>query len=100
MEVILDGGIRRGAHIAKALAMGARACMTGRPYLCGLAAHGAPGVARVLALLRMELERTLALLGCANSDERTRDYTRPAGELLPFLPRLQSPTDRPTVWHV
>src|SRR3546814_10723123 len=40
MEVILDGGIRRGAHIAKALAMGARACMTGRPYLYGLAAHG------------------------------------------------------------
>src|SRR3546814_17374516 len=58
MEVILDGGIRRGAHIAKALAMGARACMTGRPSLYGLAAHGAPGVAGVLDLFRMERERT------------------------------------------
>src|SRR3546814_10018008 len=81
MEVILDGGIRRGAHIAKALAMGARACMTGRPYLYGLAAHGAPGRARVLELLRMELERTLGLLGGANVDELSCDHRRLAGKV-------------------
>ncbi len=76
LEVILDGGIRRGAHIAKALAMGATACMTGRPYLYGLAAFGAPGVRRSLEILRSELERTCALTGCANIDELTRDHIR------------------------
>src|SRR3546814_21197930 len=86
MEVILDGGIRRGAHIAKALARGARACMTGRPYLYGLAAHGAAGVARVLELLRMELERTMELLGCSNVDELTRDHIRLAGAVPTLLP--------------
>src|SRR3546814_14402727 len=74
--------------------MGARACMTGRPYLYGLAAHGAPGVARVLELLRMELERTLALLGCANVDELTRDHIRLAGEGPDFLQGVQSPRAR------
>jgi L-lactate dehydrogenase (cytochrome) len=85
MEVILDGGIRRGAHIARALAIGARACMTGRPYLYGLASHGAPGVARVLALLRGELERTLGLLGCAHVDELDRGHVRSAGAWPDFL---------------
>ena len=85
MEVILDGGIRRGAHIARALAIGARACMTGRPYLYGLASHGAPGVARVLELLRGELARTLALLGCAQVDELGRSHIRSAGALPDFL---------------
>lgn len=85
MEVILDGGIRRGAHIVRALAIGARACMTGRPYLYGLASHGAPGVARVLELLRAETERTLALLGCGHVDELGRDHIRSAGILPDFL---------------
>src|SRR3546814_17375670 len=83
--------------------MGARACMTGRPYLYGLAAHGAPGVARVLELLRMELERTLALLGCANVDELTRDHIRLAGEVPDFLQRVPSPCARAltrTVWWI
>ncbi|MDB5686174.1 MAG: hypothetical protein JWR77_763 [Rhizorhabdus sp.] len=85
IEVILDGGIRRGSHIVKALAMGARACMTGRPYLYGLAAYGTPGVARVLELLRGETERTLALLGCAGVDELGRAHIRMAGEVPAFL---------------
>lgn len=85
VEVILDGGVRRGAHIVKALAMGARACMTGRPYLYGLAAYGAPGAARVLELLRAETERTLALLGCAHVDELGRDHIRLAGTAPDFL---------------
>lgn len=92
MEVILDGGIRRGAHIVRALAIGARACMTGRPYLYGLASHGAPGVARVLDLLRGETERTLALLGCSHVDELDRSHIRSAGALPQFL-QAEAPGD-------
>jgi len=62
-ELVVDGGIRRGAHIAKAVALGARACMIGRPYHFGLGAGGEAGVAHVIDLLALELERTMALLG-------------------------------------
>jgi L-lactate dehydrogenase (cytochrome) len=64
VEVILDGGVRRGTHVIKALALGAKACMMGRPYLYALAAGGEPGVARLLALLRAEIDRDMALMGC------------------------------------
>jgi isopentenyl diphosphate isomerase/L-lactate dehydrogenase-like FMN-dependent dehydrogenase len=63
MEVLLDGGIRRGSDVVKALALGARAVLVGRPYLYGLAADGEAGVAAVLEIFREELERTLTLLG-------------------------------------
>jgi L-lactate dehydrogenase (cytochrome) len=62
-EVILDGGIRRGTDILKALAMGATACMTGRPFLFGLAAEGQAGVERALEIFRNELELDMLLLG-------------------------------------
>lgn len=64
LEIICDGGIRRGTHIAKALAMGANACSIGRGYLYALAAGGEAGVDRALQLLRAEFDRTLALIGC------------------------------------
>lgn len=63
-EIILDGGIRRGTHVLKALARGATACSTGRPYLWGLAGAGEPGVRRMLAILQEELRLNLGLLGC------------------------------------
>lgn len=85
LEVVLDGGVRRGSHIVKALAMGARACMIGRPYLYGLSAFGQPGVQRVLNLLHQETARTLALLGCANVDELGRQHIAAAGSLPEFL---------------
>ncbi len=85
LDVVLDGGVRRGTHVVKALAMGARACMIGRPYLYGLAAFGQPGVARVLALLRQETARTLALIGCASVDDVTRRHICPAGTLPDFM---------------
>jgi isopentenyl diphosphate isomerase/L-lactate dehydrogenase-like FMN-dependent dehydrogenase len=64
-EVFVDGGVRRGTDVVKALALGARACLVGRPYMYGLGAGGEAGVDRVLAILRAELERAMALLGCA-----------------------------------
>ncbi|MBI4990438.1 MAG: L-lactate dehydrogenase [Rhodocyclales bacterium] len=63
MEILMDGGIRSGQDVAKALASGARAVMLGRPWAYGLAARGEAGVAEVLAILRRELEVTMTLLG-------------------------------------
>ncbi|MDH3303726.1 MAG: alpha-hydroxy-acid oxidizing protein [Gammaproteobacteria bacterium] len=68
LEIICDGGIRRGTHVVKALALGANACSIGRGYLYPLAAGGQAGVERGLLLLRTELERTMALLGCSRID--------------------------------
>jgi L-lactate dehydrogenase (cytochrome) len=62
-EVLLDGGVRRGTDVVKALALGARACMVGRPYIWGLASGGQPGVERALTILQTEVDRTLALIG-------------------------------------
>jgi isopentenyl diphosphate isomerase/L-lactate dehydrogenase-like FMN-dependent dehydrogenase len=64
IEVLMDGGIRRGGDIVKAICYGARAVLVGRAYAYGLAAAGYPGVARALAILREDVERTLKLLGC------------------------------------
>jgi isopentenyl diphosphate isomerase/L-lactate dehydrogenase-like FMN-dependent dehydrogenase len=64
IEVFLDGGVRRGSDVLKALGLGARACLVGRPYLYGLAAGGEDGVHRVLEILRLELEKAMALAGC------------------------------------
>jgi isopentenyl diphosphate isomerase/L-lactate dehydrogenase-like FMN-dependent dehydrogenase len=76
VEVLVDGGFRRGADVAKALALGARAVMVGRPWAYGLAAAGQPGIARVLELLREDLDRTLRLLGCASVAGLDRSYVR------------------------
>lgn len=64
LELIVDGGIRRGTHVLKALALGANACSIGRGYLYGLAAGGQKGVERALALLHKEVERAMMLTGC------------------------------------
>jgi L-lactate dehydrogenase (cytochrome) len=74
LEIICDGGIRRGSHVVKALAMGANACGIGRGYLFALAAGGQPGVERALGLLRAEIERTMALLGCNAVKKLDRQY--------------------------
>ena len=64
VEVLMDGGIRRGSDIVKAICLGARAVLVGRAYAYGLAAAGEAGVARALEILRADVERTLRLLGC------------------------------------
>ncbi len=77
IELIVDGGIRRGTHVLKALAMGADACSIGRGYLFGLAAGGEQGVMRALNLLRAETERSFALAGCRSvAEARAHEVTR------------------------
>jgi len=68
-EVLMDGGIRRGADIVKAICLGARAVLLGRGYAYGLAAAGHAGVTRALTILREDVERTMRLLGCASVAE-------------------------------
>lgn len=69
LDVILDGGIRRGVHVLKALARGAKACSVGRAYLFGLSAGGEEGVGRALDILRTELVRAMKLSGCTDVGE-------------------------------
>jgi isopentenyl diphosphate isomerase/L-lactate dehydrogenase-like FMN-dependent dehydrogenase len=76
VEVLLDGGIRRGIDVLKALALGARATLSGRSVLWGLAAEGEEGATRVLELLRREVELGLKLLGCPSPAEVTRRHVR------------------------
>ena len=75
-EVYMDGGIRRGADVLKALALGARAVLVGRPVLWGLAVDGERGVAHVLELLREEIRVGLGLLGCSSPQEVSRAHVR------------------------
>lgn len=79
-EVILDGGVRRGTDVLKALALGATACMAGRPFLYGLAAGGRAGVDRAFEILAGELRRDMMLAGCRTIADITPDLVRPAGK--------------------
>jgi isopentenyl diphosphate isomerase/L-lactate dehydrogenase-like FMN-dependent dehydrogenase len=81
-EVYLDGGIRRGTDILKALSLGARAVLVGRPILYGLAVNRAEGVAHVLEILRSELELAMVLAGCPDIKSISRS--------LVMNPRIES----------
>ena len=74
VEVWMDGGIRRGTDIVKAMCLGARAVLCGRAYAYGLAAAGEAGVTRAIEILRVDLERTLRLLGCPSMTKLDRSY--------------------------
>lgn len=76
-DVILDGGVRRGTDLIKARALGADACMIGRPFLWGLASGGRAGVARTIAILRDELDNAMALLGRARFADIGPDSLEP-----------------------
>jgi len=76
IDVICDGGIRRGTHILKALSVGAKACSGGRAYLYALAAAGQPGVERALSMLQSELVRDMKLMGCNSVAELSRENLR------------------------
>jgi 4-hydroxymandelate oxidase len=73
IEVLLDGGVRRGTDVIKAIALGARAVLVGRPVVWGLAAGGESGARRVLDLLRAEVDLAMALCGCPTVSDITRD---------------------------
>jgi isopentenyl diphosphate isomerase/L-lactate dehydrogenase-like FMN-dependent dehydrogenase len=75
-EVFVDGGLRRGSDIVKAICMGANAVLIGRAYGYGLAAAGQAGVARAIAILKADIERTLILLGCASIRKLDRSYVQ------------------------
>ena len=72
VDLILDSGVRRGADVVKAMALGARAVMTGRSWIWGLAAAGQSGVERVQAILAQEIDQTLAFLGRSGLEEIDR----------------------------
>jgi pre-mycofactocin synthase len=92
VEVLLDGGVRRGGDVVKALALGARAVMIGRPYLWGLAANGQAGVENVLDILRAGIDSTLLALGRSSVAELERgDVLVPPG----FVRALGVPEERP-----
>src|SRR3954462_12816166 len=76
IEVICDGGIRRGTHVLKALSVGAKACSGGRFYLYALAAAGQVGVERALRNLHNEIERDMKLMGCRSINELSRENLR------------------------
>ena len=82
VEVLFDGGIRRGQHIAIALALGAHACLIGRAFLYGLGARGQAGVALAIEMLRSELDITMGLMGVTSIDQirgKAADLLIPAG---------------------
>jgi isopentenyl diphosphate isomerase/L-lactate dehydrogenase-like FMN-dependent dehydrogenase len=84
-EVLLDGGIRRGSDVVKALCLGARAVLIGRAYAYGLGAAGGEGVARAIDILRTDLVRTMKLLGCPSVHELNRSYLDvPQGSATPM----------------
>ena len=80
IEVLMDGGVRRGSDVIKAICLGARAVLVGRAYAYGLAAGGPAGVARAIEMLRSEMERTLKLLGCPSISSLDRSYVNVIGK--------------------
>ena len=76
VDVLLDGGVRSGADVVKAIALGARAVLVGRPYLWALAVAGEAGVHELFEMFRREIDRTLGLLGCSGVTALDRSYVR------------------------
>jgi isopentenyl diphosphate isomerase/L-lactate dehydrogenase-like FMN-dependent dehydrogenase len=77
-EILLDGGVRRGTDIVKALCLGAKAVCIGRPYLYGLGARGPEGVAHVLRILKEEVSRTMTLMGVDRLEDLDESWLLPA----------------------
>jgi len=90
IEVLMDGGVRRGTDVVKAICLGARAVLIGRAYAYGLAAGGPEGVARAIEILRGEVERALKLLGCPSISALDRSYVNlPIGRREPVNEELR-----------
>ena len=91
-EVLLDGGIRRGSDVVKALCIGARAVLIGRAHAYALGAAGAAGVTRSIAILRDDIARTMKLLGCASVRDLDKSFVQTPAEWTPNDERSGSPT--------
>jgi L-lactate dehydrogenase (cytochrome) len=89
IEVLQDGGVRRGSDIVKALCLGARAVLVGRAYAYGLGAAGGAGVTRAIDILRTDLIRTMKLLGCASVAELDRSYVDVPADWVATTPHHQ-----------
>jgi 4-hydroxymandelate oxidase len=83
IDVLVDGGIRRGTDVVKALALGAGGVLVGRPLTYGLAVNGAQGAQRVLEILVREVENVLALIGCPRASDLDRSFVTPAPWAVP-----------------
>jgi isopentenyl diphosphate isomerase/L-lactate dehydrogenase-like FMN-dependent dehydrogenase len=83
MEVLVDGGVRRGGDVLKALALGAKAVLIGRPYVWGLALGGQDGVAHMLEMLRAEMKQSMQLMGCSSIHDLDRTWLTHVGSALP-----------------
>ena len=81
--MILDGGVRRGSDVLKAVALGARACMIGRPLVYGLGAGGEAGARRAVAILEQELRTAMALAGCPSLASADRSLVASRGSTTP-----------------
>jgi isopentenyl diphosphate isomerase/L-lactate dehydrogenase-like FMN-dependent dehydrogenase len=90
VEVLMDGGIRRGGDIAKAISLGARAVLIGRAYAWALGAAGGPGVSRAIGILKADLVRTMRLLGCRSIDELDASFV----EVPPHWTHARAPARR------
>lgn len=88
LPVFLDGGVRRGTDVFKALALGASGIFIGRPVVYGLAAEGEAGVSKVLQMLRDEFELTMALSGCCSVREINRNYIQTEADIVRSLSKL------------
>lgn len=90
--ILIDSGYRRGTDIVKALVLGANCVLLGRATLCGLAAAGADGVEHVINLLKDEVDRTLAQIGCPSVAELSPDYLFADGHPLVGTSAKSKPT--------
>jgi isopentenyl diphosphate isomerase/L-lactate dehydrogenase-like FMN-dependent dehydrogenase len=79
MELLVDGGVRRGSDVLKALALGANAVLIGRPYVWGLALAGQDGISHVLEMLRAEMTRSMQLMGCSSVHDLDRTWLTHVG---------------------
>ena len=93
VPVLLDGGVRRGSHVVKAVALGAAACLIGRPHLWGLAVAGEAGVAQVLEIFRRDIDRVLALGGWDGIAQVDRGALAPATGALVGGERAEQASD-------
>lgn len=82
MEILVDGGVRRGSDVLKALALGAKAVLIGRPYVWGLALGGQDGISHMLEILRAEMTRSMQLMGCSSIHDLDHTWLTRAGSTM------------------